>query len=359
MSNLTAGQGPNADPADRAGAAEIGLTGAQERQTILELGASVWAFSALAGALEGGILEELATPQTPVEISERTGAAAPLIEAVLEVLVGLGLVQAAGDAFICTPGMSAYTSGPRHEIVCADLRATQLQAAELVARFRAGGAAAPGWRYADPALLQAWGVRSTEPVPLWAQRLFPALEGLTEAMQAPTASFLDVGTGTGHLAIAMCRQYPSLRVVGIDPFETALELARHNVRAAGLDSRIELRPEPVQDLTDESCYDLAWVPVMFLPAEVAARGLHRVRAAIRPGGWALLGSLAAEGDGLRPAVARLVSVLFGSGRLLPHDAAEMLRAAEFEAIRILPAAPGVPIGMIVGRRPTAPAPPPR
>ncbi len=80
---------------------------------------------------------------------------------------------------------------------------------------------------------------------------------------------------------------------------------------------IDLRPEPVQGLTDQNCYDLAWVPVMFLPAEVAARGLHRVRAALRPGGWAVLGSLAAEGEGLHPAVLRLVSLLFGSGRLFP------------------------------------------
>lgn len=112
------------------------------------------------------------------------------------------------------------------EIVCADLRATHLLAAELSERFRAGGAAAHGWRYSDPVLLDAWGTHSTEPVAIWAERLFPALEGLPEALQAPTAQFLDVGTGVGHLAIAMCRQFPNLRVVGIDPFETALELAR-------------------------------------------------------------------------------------------------------------------------------------
>jgi SAM-dependent methyltransferase len=348
-----AGHRPDPEVSDRTGDAGIRLPGAQERQRIFELGASVWAFSALAGALEGGILDELGTPQTPAQISERTGASAVLIEAVLEVLVALDLVQVAEGAFVCTPGMSAYTGGWRQEILCADLRATQLQAAELVARFRAGGAAAHGWRYTDPTLLQAWGVRSTEPVPLWAEQLFPALEGLAAAMEAPTASFLDVGTGAGHLAIAMCHRFPLLRVVGIDPFETALELARGNVRMAGLEDRIDLRPEPVQDLTEENCYDLAWVPVMFLPADVAAQGLHRVRAALRPGGWAVLGSLAAEGDGLRPAVLRLVNVLFGSGRLFPHDAADMLRAADYEGIRVLPAAPGVPIGMIVGRRPAS------
>ncbi|MGH3549689.1 MAG: SAM-dependent methyltransferase [Pseudonocardiaceae bacterium] len=297
--------------------------------------------------------DELATRQTPAQISDSTGASAALIKAVLDVLAALDFVQVAGDAFVCTPGMAAYTSGRRKEIVCADLRATQLQAAELVARFRAGGASAPGWGYADPALLEAWGVRSTEPVTIWAERLFPVLEGLTEAMKAPTARFLDVGTGVGRLAIAMCRQFPTLRVVGIDVFDTALQLAWRNVAEAALEGRIDLRLEPVQDLTDENCYDLAWVPVMFLPADVAARGLHRVRAALRPGGWAVVGSLAAEGEGLRPAVLRLMSLLFSSGRLYPHDAADMLGTADYESIRVLPAAPGVPIGMIVARRPAS------
>jgi SAM-dependent methyltransferase len=346
-----AGHRSGAETPGGIGETEILLPGAQERQRILELGASVWAFSALAGALEGGILDELVTPQTPAQISDRTGASAALIKAVLDVLAALDLVRVAGDAFVCTPGMSAYTSGPRKEIVRADLRATQLQAAELVARFQTGGASAHGWDYADPALLEAWGARSTEPVPIWAERLFPALEGLTDALEAPTARFLDVGTGVGHLAIAMCRQFPALRVVGIDPFDTALQLARGNVAEASLGSRIDLRLLPVQDLTDESCYDLAWVPAMFLPTDVAARGLHRVRAALRPGGWAVVGSLAAEGEGLQPAVLRLMSLLFGSGCLFPHHAAEMLDTADYESIRVLPAAAGVPIGMIVARRP--------
>ncbi|HKS53100.1 MAG TPA: class I SAM-dependent methyltransferase [Pseudonocardiaceae bacterium] len=329
------------------------LPGAQERQRILELGLAVWAFSALAGAVEGGILDELATPQTPAQLSTRTGASAALIEAVLDVLAALGLVQVAGEAFVCSPGMSAYTGGAPQEFLRADLRATPLMAAELASRFRAGGAAAHGWRYADPDLLQAWGVRSVESVPIWVERLFPALDGLCEALKAPTASFLDVGTGVGRLAIAMCEQFPALRVVGLDPYDPALELARQNVAEAGLADRIELRPGLVQQLADENCYDLAWVPVMFMPADVAARGLHRVRAALRPGGWAVLGSMAGEGDGLQPAVLRLVSLLFGSGRLFADDAAAMLRAATYDCIQILPAAPGVPIRMIVGRRPVS------
>ncbi|HEX6402388.1 MAG TPA: methyltransferase domain-containing protein, partial [Pseudonocardiaceae bacterium] len=171
------------------------------------------------------------------------------------------------------------------------------------------------------------------------------------ALDVSTASFLDVGTGVGRLAIAMCEQYPGLRVVGLDSFDTPLVLARRNVADAGLEHRIKLRPQPVQDLADESCYDLAWVPVLFLPADVAARGVHRVRAALRPGGWVVLGSVAAGGEGLQPAIQRLIGLLFGSGRLFADHVAEMLRAAAYERVQVLPAAPGVPIRMIVGRRP--------
>ena len=131
----------------------------------------------------------------------------------------------------------------------------------------------------------------------WVELLFPHLEGLPERLREPTARFLDVGSGVGRLSIEMCRRFPNLRVVGIDPFETALTLARRNVAEAGLGDQIELRPERVQDLTDERCYDLAWVPVLFMAADVAARGLHRVHTALRPGGWAVLGSLAVEGGG--------------------------------------------------------------
>jgi hypothetical protein len=42
--------------------------------------------------------------------------------------------------------------------------------------------------------------------------------------------------------------------------------------------------------------------------------------------------------------------MFDSGRLFPHNAAEMLRAARVRRHRVLPAALGVPIDMIVGRR---------
>jgi SAM-dependent methyltransferase len=325
---------------------------AQEvRQRILELSTSVWAFAALSFALEAGIPDELSTPTTAGQISHRTGIPEELVNGVLDVLVALGLGTADEHDFVASPDLVTVTSGRAKELLAADLRSTRLQTAELVERATRGTIALDGWSYSDPDLLEAQGLHSAQMVIPWVERLFPNLEGLSERLREPTATFLDVGTGVGRLSIEMCRRFPNLRVVGIDPFDTALMLARRNVAEAGLDDRIQLRPERVEGLTDDRCYDLAWVPVLFMAADVAAQGLRRIRTALRPGGWAVLGSLAVDGTEIQPAVLRLVSLLYGSGRLLPEHAAAMLTAAGFGNVLALPAMPGVAGRTIVGRRP--------
>jgi ubiquinone/menaquinone biosynthesis C-methylase UbiE len=51
---------------------------------------------------------------------------------------------------------------------------------------------------------------------------------------------LDVGTGTAQIPIALCRQAPQLRVVGIDLADHMLRVGRANVAKAGLSERIRL-----------------------------------------------------------------------------------------------------------------------
>ncbi|MEX2246011.1 MAG: peptide chain release factor N(5)-glutamine methyltransferase [Dehalococcoidia bacterium] len=50
----------------------------------------------------------------------------------------------------------------------------------------------------------------------------------------------DIGTGTGAVAIAIATHAPSARVVGVDREPAALAIARQNVHALGLASRIAL-----------------------------------------------------------------------------------------------------------------------
>lgn len=52
---------------------------------------------------------------------------------------------------------------------------------------------------------------------------------------------LDVGTGSGAVALSLAREGPFRRVVATDPSPAALEVAAENVRRMGLDERVELR----------------------------------------------------------------------------------------------------------------------
>jgi ribosomal protein L11 methyltransferase len=63
------------------------------------------------------------------------------------------------------------------------------------------------------------------------------------------SSFLDVGTGTGILAIAAAKLFPNARVAALDTDAQAIEVARENARLNGVANNIEFRVGSVEDAT--------------------------------------------------------------------------------------------------------------
>jgi ribosomal protein L11 methyltransferase len=63
------------------------------------------------------------------------------------------------------------------------------------------------------------------------------------------SSFLDVGTGTGILAIAAAKLFPQAHIEACDTDEKAITIARENARANGVLDQIEFRPGSVDDST--------------------------------------------------------------------------------------------------------------
>lgn len=57
---------------------------------------------------------------------------------------------------------------------------------------------------------------------------------------ADSATICDVGTGSGVIAVCAAKHLPGAQVVAIDVSRPALEMARFNARAHGVDDRIEL-----------------------------------------------------------------------------------------------------------------------
>jgi len=70
----------------------------------------------------------------------------------------------------------------------------------------------------------------------------PETEELAELIfsrvSTPPAAALDLGTGTGILAIAMAKHWPDCKVTAIDADENTIALARSNATALGLADRI-------------------------------------------------------------------------------------------------------------------------
>ena len=87
-------------------------------------------------------------------------------------------------------------------------------------------------------------------------------------------SFLDVGTGTGVLAIAAAMLNPSARVEACDTDPLAVSVAEENARLNGVAGRIAFRVGSVEDSTpsaDVVCANLtADVILLLLPALTAA-----------------------------------------------------------------------------------------
>lgn len=197
------------------------------------------------------------------------------------------------------------------------------------------------WAHSDPVLLQAQGSASAVVATLLSEL----------GLLLPGARILDVGTGVAGLATAFCRVVSDATVVGVDPWAPALELARSNVVAAGLESRVTLVETTIQDFKDPDGFDLAWLPSFFIPEAALDDAFARVYELLRPGGRIVSGvTFADESEPLTQATDDLVTVRSGGSVLGVDDAIASLRRAGFADVRELDRAWHPPLRLVVGRR---------
>jgi len=65
-------------------------------------------------------------------------------------------------------------------------------------------------------------------------------ELITQRLPTPPATMLDLGTGSGAIALGLAAFYPDAAVTALDVSEAALDLARENAGALGLAGRMRL-----------------------------------------------------------------------------------------------------------------------
>ena len=219
------------------------------------------------------------------------------------------------------------------------------QASELIENPGRSG----GWDRVDVALLQSIGKLSMaiSGAVVAAERQLP---DLGERLGTDEAVFLDIGTGTGWLAIAMARSHPKLTVVGIDIFEPALALARTNVEEQGLAERVNLRLQDAAGLDEPDAYDAIWLPLPFLPADIVASVVSASVRSLRPGGWLLPGTFTGPGDRLSELLTDLRTVRSGGRPWRPDEITDMLSATGLADAREIPREWSAPVRLYAAQR---------
>ena len=137
---------------------------------------------------------------------------------------------------------------------------------------------------------------------------------------------LDVGVGSGAIAIAIAEEHPGARIVAVDRSPEALAVAEQNLARASVDGRVELRrgdlladltgpfdlvvsnppyvtPEEYESLQPEiRLYEPREALVGSGVGEAIARA---ARSALAPGGWVVLECGDGQADGLAAELERL------------------------------------------------------
>ena len=101
----------------------------------------------------------------------------------------------------------------------------------------------------------------------------------------PHTRVLDVGCGTGGLAVSAKRRYPSAQVFGLDPDLDALDRARRKAERAGVDVQFDQGFAGALPYPD-STFDRVLSSMMFhhLHRDEKVAMLRELRRVLRPGG---------------------------------------------------------------------------
>lgn len=111
------------------------------------------------------------------------------------------------------------------------------------------------------------------------------LDLLLQAELRPGHRILDIGCGTGSLAVLAKQRFPEVDVAGVDPDRRALERAARKARRAGVNVRFDCGFADALDYPDAS-FDRVFSSFMFhhLARSEKEATLRAVRRVLKPGG---------------------------------------------------------------------------
>jgi release factor glutamine methyltransferase len=155
---------------------------------------------------------------------------------------------------------------------------------------------------------------------------------LIRNVEAPQV--LDVGTGSGAIALAIADEHPGAVITAFDASDAALAVARENARRTGLEDRVRLVPHDMTYGFGSLCYDL----IVSNPPYVEPDEIETLQPEVRD--WeprqALVGSgmTRAVASEARNALREGGALVLEVGATQAPGVAEMLRGCEYSDVAV-------------------------
>jgi len=204
-------------------------------------------------------------PATAPELAGRTANNERYIREWLEQQAASGIL--AVDDASAPPATRRYALPPAYAGVLTDTKdvahtmplvrqvlGTVLKTAEVAQAFRTGAGIA--WSDYGPDVVEAQIDLNRPHFEAYMADWFAAVPDVHARLQQPGARVADIGAGGAWSSIAIARAYPHAVVDAFDLDERSVELARENIRAAGLEDRVTAHVRDVSDPSLAGRYDL-------------------------------------------------------------------------------------------------------
>ncbi len=122
----------------------------------------------------------------------------------------------------------------------------------------------------------------------WAPVIAPAAVSLLDrldGMVGADATVLDIGAGTGTVAVAALRRWPGIRVIGVDPARRLLDWAEADAREARVADRLTVKVGEAAALPlPDASVDVATCTFVFQLIPDRPAGVREAFRVLRPGG---------------------------------------------------------------------------
>lgn len=170
----------------------------------------------------------------------------------------------------------------------------------------------------------------------------------------PSPRFLEIGIGSGCIAVSILKNLPAASAVGVDVSKEALEVARSNATRHSVDARLRLEAGDVYDRLAAERYDLIVSNPPYVPSSDLA-GLqpevrdHEPHVALSDGGDGLSivkRIIHGAPSFLKPGGWLLIEIGFSQA----GEVRKMVAAETWESLDILPDLQGIPRMVVVQLR---------